>query len=113
MGRPKSPLRVQLFEAFERLNNLQGPVTYLEAMAEIPGLSPKSSADRHMVRRIVSEMCRAGDLVFEGERSSSCGKPGRPYNLLLVSTDWRCRTESAGAELAKVFAGWGPAAPDE
>lgn len=68
-----------------------------------------------MVRRTVCEMLRAGELVFDGTRAANSSKSGngRPNNRLLVSTDWRCRKESAGADLAKVFAGWGPAGESE
>lgn len=114
-GPHRGPLRVQLLAAFERLNHVHGPVTYLDAMAEIPGLHPKSPADRHMVSCTVSEMRRAGELVFDGTRAANSSKTGtgRPMNRWLVATDWRCRKESAGADLAKVFAGWGPAVDRE
>lgn len=97
---------MQLLAAFERLNNERGPVAWHDLMTEIPGIHPKSPADRRLVRTTVESMCKAGDVVRQGRRAINPGKRGRPATLYVVASDWRCFSANAGADLAVVFAGW-------
>lgn len=108
VGRPRGQVRQALaYWAAQQAGqaHAQAGLTVVELVALVPGMHPKSPADRRMVSDCVKAMVKTGELVNVGSapRYCDCGRPpGRYAPPLKAGHD----TAAAASALASVLGVW-------